>query len=589
MEEIQLKRTSHVDHYGLVRSITDGAENLKLHDVLYEVIDDRKHSNSNKVLIDFNYITRSVTFGYENQATLKDISNTKSWLNSNSDQNTGTNIASQGAGLKYVEYGKLKGKWKHATFHDNNNTCYYTSMDTKKIKDIFDNLNKNEQQKSSRMKTAMDQHSRDIYEEPIEEMSQSIYNIFLNKNEDDSYPFIPKTVFRGSRITEFYEDSKIEDESYYENIHKILNIKYYDEIKNGNIELWIRWPKSGEFQKCEAKKDCDIIGTTQKEKEHVSKIYICPKEYLQSIVEIQGKYYKFRKNGKTKKGKNILIEEYKDFKPPENPDIIISQFQNKHFIREGRKKPEFPIEKESLPYGCSIEQDFTGSYLRTGGTFVSSFSMKDANTTKRNLPGNSAYRCIIELKSTKARKFVVMNGLKSNFDLTNKNAFLKEIYDQCVKLYKKYINLMESEGKVPSNPNNYVLTKSSPKRTENTKKNVPGYFYIKQFTEDLFKIGYATSKNRVHETRGKEELGGFYNDSEQYTILPIPMITFTGEKIPKIEVFEQVIKAMILGDENCTTFDCQEGDQIREYFRSNSFPDVYINILKKLEEHIKEK
>ena len=54
---------------GAIRSQIRGVENIPVIMTMYEVIDDRKHSKSNKVYIDIDLHNQSCSIGYSEEAT----------------------------------------------------------------------------------------------------------------------------------------------------------------------------------------------------------------------------------------------------------------------------------------------------------------------------------------------------------------------------------------------------------------------------------------------------------------------------------------------------------------------------------------
>ena len=77
---------------GAIRSQIRGIENLPIIIALYEVIDDRKHSNSNKVFIDIDLHNHTCMIGYSEEATKDNIDNMVKWFNTNKEQTNINNI-----------------------------------------------------------------------------------------------------------------------------------------------------------------------------------------------------------------------------------------------------------------------------------------------------------------------------------------------------------------------------------------------------------------------------------------------------------------------------------------------------------------
>ena len=64
---------SSICEKGVIRSQIRGIENNDPTETLYEIIDDRKHSNSNKFFLDFNYHDKKMVFGFEKEASKDNI------------------------------------------------------------------------------------------------------------------------------------------------------------------------------------------------------------------------------------------------------------------------------------------------------------------------------------------------------------------------------------------------------------------------------------------------------------------------------------------------------------------------------------
>jgi hypothetical protein len=176
---------------GAIRSQIRGIENLPIIIALYEVIDDRKHSNSNKVFIDIDLHNNICMIGYSEEATKDNIDNMVKWFNTNKEQTNINNIASKGIGLKFFEFRAL-GIWKHITKCFNEKMYYTSEINT------LDIWNAEIDDKISSIYFSEILHRGTIFVKEEEELSLSIENIF--NNIDNKYPFQPKTIFRCNNL-----------------------------------------------------------------------------------------------------------------------------------------------------------------------------------------------------------------------------------------------------------------------------------------------------------------------------------------------------------------------------------------------------
>jgi hypothetical protein len=81
---------------GAIRSQIRGVENIPIILSMYEIIDDRKHSQSNKVYIDIDLHNQTCIIGYSEEASKENIDRMVTWFNTNKEQTSVNNIASKG-------------------------------------------------------------------------------------------------------------------------------------------------------------------------------------------------------------------------------------------------------------------------------------------------------------------------------------------------------------------------------------------------------------------------------------------------------------------------------------------------------------
>ena len=542
---------NRVNIRGAIRSALSGLESTEFYKTLFEVIDNRLHSNSKSVFIDFDTHNKKCIIGYENPATKYQINNTTTWYNINNSQKDTKNIASKGIGLRYFEF-KLLGNWQHVS---------------KVKKDVYfiSDINTSEIDESRNNNEISDYEFNQILSSsafPVRQedgVKSSIEDIFNNENK--YYPFNPNTIFIGKNICDIYLNDYKNDEMYnFEDLIKSLKIKYFEEIKKNNLKLYIKLPGQNDFIKI--KPTTDVIGSTNRKQELNLKIYIDERYYLNHIFNIDDSYYQIKKNGNSK-----IREEIKNYDKSINEhDYNLSFYINNNTLCD-----------EDI-IGRSEEKLYTGLYIKIGQTFISDRACV-TNIDKRNLPGSKSSRSIISANTEKAKITLKLNGLKSEFNLT----LMKDLhifYTSIVNVYKKYCKIYEPEKKII--PNDYVLISSSNKKTiknETTK----GYIYIVCLAENFYKLGKTTTNNkRLNYYTTEESRNKLKKDFPGYTFYKKPYIVyFSLEKLDKYNVIEQELKCFIAENENCVTYDNKKGDEIREYFETKNIQSIIYEIVNK--------
>ena len=452
---------------GAVRSQLHGMESIPFHLSLFEIIDDRKHSNSNKVYIDIDIHNGQCVVGYSNRATEENIDNTVKWFGNDSSQNTSKNIASKGIGLKFYEF-KVLGKWQHHSIDKDNKMYFYTEINTTEINkarldvkisdDIFAKILKRQ--------------TRWISQIEVHDIFPSVGNIF--KNDDSKYPFKAKTVFicKNMDIINSLDEYKDDGGYNFEDIIKRFRIKYYSEIDKG-FELFIKLPGYTEFTQIKNGASKDIIGTTIKSDELNIDLFIDDDYYLHYTFRLNENSYKFAKNGNsTRREKIENITKQADFK------LIL-------FKNEIKSWKDYII-------GKSIEKLYTGAYVNIGDTFISDVACP-WSIDKRNLEGHSKFRLVLKCISEKAKMCIRTSGLKSQFDLTTMSK-LHEVCKQFTNIYKTYIKYNK-----PDNSDDYALVTSTSNKQSVGNKNMQGYLYLNNVGEYFYKFGYDTTQKRIWE------------------------------------------------------------------------------------------
>ena len=521
---------------GAVRSQIQSIESITIISSLFEVIDNRKHSNSKKVFIDIDIHNSICIIGYSESAKRVHINNTVKWFNSNNNQKIVNNIASKGIGLKFFEF-KLLGKWKHISFCKDNNEYFYTEINTIKINDVRDDDTVSDEKFETILKTQTDGIKSD------DELKRSEEDIF--KNVDSKYPFKPNTIFlcKKMNITNSFDIYKNKKGGYdFENILKRLRIKYYNEIVNG-LELFIKLPGYTEFKEIKTNDSIDIIGTTNKSDELEIDFFIDKNSHLGYTFRIREKSYKFGKNGSSKRREKIE-------NITKSPDFRLT-----HFINNINKTN---IKKYII--GKSIEKLYTGMYIDIGNTFIND-EATNWNIDNRNMPGSSNYRCVLKCISEESKSELKTWGLKSLFDLSTMTS-LHEVCKHFTNIYKGYINKNK-----PNNPDDYVVVTSTSNKQRDKNKNLSGYFYVTNVGKNFYKFGISSTHKRIWEHGYNKTIKKCKTDFLDIIIYEKPItVILPLTKIENVNVLEQEIKCFINNNSQCITYDNKTGDDIREIF-----------------------
>jgi len=552
---------------GAVNSQLNGIKSIPIVYGFFEIIDNRKHSNSKKVFIDINIHNGNCCIGYSECASEDNINNTVKWFNTNNNQKDVDNIASKGIGLKFFQF-KLLGKWKQISlFEDISNIdsedkskFFYTEMNSI----IIDNARKDTSISEKKFDTILTKQTTFIRYD--DELKRSEENIF--KNIDSKYPFLPKTIFLGKKINitnSFNKYKKYDDDDNcigynFEDIIKHITIKYYYEIYNNDLELFIKLPGYTEFEQIKAIDGRDIIGTTNKSDKLKIDIFIDDKTYLGHTFRINENSYKFCSNGSSKrreKIKNIISLK---------PDYILTQYINNN------------IEKQHM-VGKSVEQLYTGLFIKIGGTFINSVKTK-WNIDERNLWGHSAYRAVLECNSEKSKQTLKLDGLKALFDLSCMNN-LHNVCVECTKIYKNYMKQHK-----PDNPDNYTVVTSSSNKTSKKNKNISGYFYVIEIGENFYKFGQSSNRTRIWSYANNTTIKKHKKKYKDINIYDKPFVKYLSlTKINRIHEFEQEFKSYINENTRCQTYDHIKGNDILEYFKTKKWKKIEIEIKNKIQKY----
>jgi hypothetical protein len=543
---------------GAIRSQIRGIETLPIIISLYEVIDDRKHSKSNKVFIDFDFHNKICMVGFEEEASKDDIDNMVKWFNTNKEQINVDNIASKGIGLKYFEF-RGKGEWKHISKSSKKNVYYTSEINTN---DIW-NAENDDTISSIHFSEILHRGTSFVKEE--EELPLTIENIF--KNEDNKYPFQPKTIFRCKNLNNIDMLDEYKDEKGvfdFDDLIKRLKIKYYKEIYEG-LELYIKLPGYSDFKIIE-NDNIDVIGFSNYLNNDLNNnlkidIFINSQYHYGYFFKIGENTYKFGKNGNSIRREKINISN------AGLPDFSLFQYN----INDMSKK-----DKNNSIVGKS-EEAYAGLFIEIGGTFISDQPV-EWSVTKRNLGGAKQYRAILQCLSPGSKHHLKLSGLKAQFNLATMNN-LHNCIKSLTDVHKKYCknNSLDSDE--------YVLIKTTASKSD-IDKQIDGYFYIVDLGSKFFKFGYSEYQQRVFDYTKEETVTKYKSDFPDIEFHKYPYCRFLSiSKIKNITLLEEKIKTLINESAFCQTYDNQNGNDIREFFICYNYDTLHNLIIDEINNH----
>ena len=564
---------SAVCNKGAISNSLSCLSDLPIEMTLYEVIDNKQHSDSDSVFINIDAHNKRMSIGYNKSATKDQINKLVKWYEIGEENLKSDKIATRATGSKLLEY-SARGEYTHIS-KDNDKKYFQSSVNTHNIYDaLIDPKISNKD-----FDTILLSETSFVKED--KEIVASIQLIFNNT----SNPFSPKTLFLAKDITNenFLNYFKKNDEFNQDNIIKNLRIKYFKEIKEGKLNLFIKLPDYEDYVKIDIEGFIDVIGFTDTINDHVTKIYI-PRDNkkdskLLSIFEVdydEKRFYKCIKNGNSTLREKLEDETEIAYYEANGPDFILTQY-NVHEMKKGkeeRKKKEECLIKKNI-VGESLEV-YAGLYIIVGGIFISSNKVR-WNVTDRNLTGNKNYRCVLEIISKQGKNNLGLSGLKAQFDLTTKPA-MHESVKSLTYIYKKFIN----QG-MPDDPDEYFVVNSTAKKSDG-EKILEGYFYIAEIGKNFYKFGISCNKVRVYDyikETNVEEIQNKYPFENKHKNAFLVFLSL--HKLKNVKAIEQNVKGIISENEYCVTYDTKNGNDIMEYFHCDSFyEDLFPEILKEL-------
>ena len=561
---------SSVCDLGTIRNIIRGVDEPPPHTLLCEIIDDAEHSKSKKVFVDIDTRNRCVVFGFENAATEEQLTKMVQW-NPVSTNHGSSDISTCGQGMKYYEF-RFRGEHTHWTKTENSKgqTIYRKS---KLNSDVIYTSNRNPEVSENKFSEILNRNTH--YVEESDEVIQSIETIF--NNEEEKYPFKPKTIIVSKNITNttlLDWLNAVDDKGNsinIDNLEKELINKYYAEIKDGLLTIHIKFPKDTEFRELGNKSNTDIIGSTLDHmNEHIIDIFyvensfdkIKKDEYL---IRINNVFFIIRKSGSSYIRTAIEIN---------SDDYSNNMFHVFTFLQYTLPTPTKEEEKllKNTIVGTSLE-DYCGIYFKIGDKFIDGKPIP-ANITKRNLPGARFYRGILDMKTpSKTKMMLGLQGLKSNFNLGSMQN-LELIIKQCCIIYNNFHkkfkdNLSDFRG---VDPREYCEVKTSNQKSD--KKDTAGIMYLRVVGKNFYKLGITRtscvdrllkkeSPADIQSLKQEFPLEDIYDGGKQYLI-------YTSREFDACGSTEQKIKELIVQMDDVVTYDHKTGGDIREFFHCDS-------------------
>jgi hypothetical protein len=543
---------------GAIRSCLSCIGDLPYEMTLFEIIDNREHSKSKSVFIDFDMHNKKITIGYSNAARKDQIDNMVRWYNVTNTHYEGSNIATRASGMKLFEY-TATGEYSHISRTDKN-TYYESFTNTSEINKSLKDRDISNKDFSETL------HRETQFAREKDNVIQVFEDIINNNN--NLYPFSPKTIISVSKISNNDFLSYIKNVDNQDALIKKFRIKHYSEIFNNDLELYIKFPNKN-FNKVDIHGYIDVIGNSNNYvNKHNTQIYISKDDDSRFYLEHNNMFYTQKKNGNSILRQKLEDNDKINAINKEKPDFILEQYNTKNISNEEKKKSII---------GSSLEH-YAGLYINIGDVFISCEKSK-WNVTDRNLSGSKNYRCVLKINSDAAKSYIGLNGLKSLFDLTTKPE-LHKVIKGLTDIYKKYINC----GK-PLDPDKYFIVESSAQKSEIDKK-LEGYFYICNVGKDFYKLGIFTNRDRIFDYNNEKNIDVLKNDFKEENIYEKPTIILPIlDKIPNIKLKEQEIKCFINDSENCITYDANIGEDIREYFHCNNFYEYILPEIKRILEN----
>lgn len=567
---------SIVDEKGAIRNAIRGIENEEYHKCLFEPIDDRQHSLSKNVFIDFNIHEKSILIGFENCATESQINNMTRWYTCQDIHNE-NGMATASVGLKYWEYLAYGKQYHGSCFIDEegNKTYYESSAETDVIFEAARNPNKSETEFTQTLLSK----TKSVQTKSKEEVGNAYIDIFENK--DNKYPFSPKTIILSRKIANEKLLFDLQQDSIIRALRRELMTKYFEEIFEGKLKLWVKFHKDSEFKLLEASNKADPVGLTIGENKYDMNIW-----ELQEDFNPKEKVPNRSKKSKTKQNKLTLFKgtfiyeisnKFFFVKPNGNsserfliPSEEIAQMNlRKLFLFHQFTIPEELVENVEENMITKAMEHYCGIYLKIGDSIINSKPLPTQNLRTKGYKAR-LYRGVLEVYPESVQYIknkLMLNGLKAKFNLSDMRE-LNEIIIQAVMLHKKWAWCTDTDK--DKNPEKYVCGKLHNEKTiqEDTKSKCQ-HIYIICVGKNFYKVGKhgLSNEERLTDYLQKNEKIKTKQDFANEEIHEHPYLVFkTIKPIKNAASLEQSIKEKLVDLIDVDTYDNKQGGEIREYF-----------------------
>jgi hypothetical protein len=542
---------STVVEQGAIRNTIRGINSIPLEASLFEPIDNAEHTRSGKVFIDINPHNKSVLIGYENAASEDQLNNMVRWC-SVQKEHSGNGIATAGTGHFYYEY-LFRGTHCHHTIaHNADGSVTYmeSRADTAAIYDAASDP------AISEIEFIQINGSSTSFVQKNDEVVETIGKIYANAEE--KYPFAPKTIFWAKNIKNKKLLADLVDKNIIEQLRRDLTNKYYHEVSNGTLELFIKFPYETEFTTLCVTDYADTIGQT-----------ICENVFITDIYEVLTEFEGLAKGTYlTNVGTTFFIHK-KNGSSVLCTAITVAESNLQHLLHSYRFKqytiPDAYIEiiKKTNMVGASMEA-YSGIYLMIGAKLINSKPMVSTLVT-RNLYKSKQYRGVLymsEQNSTYLKHKTKLNSLKVDCNLSYMGE-LDTIVKHNTTMYKKYCTTDVVNKDV--SPERYLCVKSTNDKTK--EKDKKGRLYIIQLGPAFYKVGITSARNQA------EYLFNYtvkcmddFPEEEKWPVEKWNYYFLTSYEISNANSLEQQVKEYMASDQMIVTYDAKKGNTIREYF-----------------------
>ena len=550
------------DRGALIENLQITKQNLSFCDALYEGIDNRHHSKSEKVFVDLNCHENQISIGYENKAELLQIKNMVQYYQISQIHKSVKNISCRGVGLSVLEF-FLPGKWEHIANNSNeeNNEeiqYFYSKRDTKAISEALFDTNKftNDQFSLKLQEATRD----DIHTFPPNAVAVKVFE------ENNDYPFQAKTVIIGKIDKDINLLIKIGDIG---SLIKRLKIKYAYEIIKGNIDLYIKIPNNQTFQNIKNidNEIYDVIGYTKPDKK--LSIQIDLSNSTQIIFRIEKNYYGLTKETNERKAIKIDSKEI-EF----NTDIQFTLWTTE-INKQDKKK-----------YCNNVLKFYKGIYIMCSGTFTSDKPIQLANNSSVKID----LRGVIEPKTTLGKSSINFKSTKSDSCISNNSDEMTKIKleDIIIFLRDRYPSYLNEYSKNNINHDEYILKNKYVKENTNSELN-NRYFYLINIGKDFYKLGICKELSRIKSYGENEKIKNTRLKFKKFklNIYDYPNNLYGNlHKLNNANIFEQKLKSYIC--ENIDKFTTYSKIEVQGEWFSLNKKEYLVHLMEWIDNNIKE-